>query len=1035
MSEKELSVFLSGTRRDLPEFWPAARNSLAAALPDIAVRMMEDAEPEDISGDHWSRREATRPDVLVGLVGRYYGNVLRGQELSLSEQEFDTAGQVGIERLMFTTDASRGDLVEAQDQDGRRKIAAFRHKVDAFVFRRGVNTHAEFAEHVVAAVRQWERSTLRGALQSADSYFAPLLKPDLLFDHTEPLVGQAHALGLLRDFVASTRRVFILHAPWGRGKSRVLLEFARTTPGLPVRFLRADSPLTRTHLAISAIDPMTLVIEDLSQLKMQEIRRLISFLNRCAAGVKLVVASRASRMEFLEAALRSEGVPSDAIEMAELPPLSDQEQRALVSQVLGQGGEPAHVIAIRTRGSTLAAVLASRMIGRGLTTFPELDRASDFVRQVLGCFRDALLDVPGLDVSVRQRLQGLLQVVALVAPVRPSAAAERDALATFLGSTPESVIRDLSMLEDLGLVIRRGGLLTLPVEAVRNTEALQACLSPRGEPTGLADRALRELSGAFRRNLLRTLARVEWQAALDGQPLNLLDELWPALESAYEAMPALHRLSLLQDLEGVSPYQPKAALRFARFARGRGLGPPETDELALAFGPPKIDRIYDAITGVIRGSLYDPTCVFEACDLLWQMAKHDPRPAPQHTECAERALTDLASLESFRPIACYEALLDWLERRVTDRTVPGHRLVNYLRPLLAKEVEHGYADEEAMHFRAERVIVEKVMPLHERALVLLHRIAEQPDLRGAAQALAGISDAIAPPAGAFGRPVEPDELNAWQPEQIASIGRLRSLAVTLDRRVIDLCALTAVHGAARYSTQEPIARAAQDLVKELLERADGTIALALMPFWGPPWGPQRGSQDAHAAHVAKIGASIRESGTATPEIVSQILTTHVELDEAGLQPQARMLLQVLASELRDFGEAFLRSVLDGGDPPVAEDAAGALESLREHSPDRFLFYLGEAVVREARASSAQLPVATSRRLGDRWPPRRVPSVIGTLLWRPTISSLAWRRCERFGRPRRCHPGREWPCSSTTILCTITRRRTCGLPPRWISMRP
>ena len=51
-----------------------------------------------IPGDHWSRREATTPDVLVGLVGRYYGKVPRGQDRSLTEMEFDVAGQVGIRR-------------------------------------------------------------------------------------------------------------------------------------------------------------------------------------------------------------------------------------------------------------------------------------------------------------------------------------------------------------------------------------------------------------------------------------------------------------------------------------------------------------------------------------------------------------------------------------------------------------------------------------------------------------------------------------------------------------------------------------------------------------------------------------------------------------------------------------------------------------------------------------------------------------------------------------------------------------------------
>ena len=104
MPSNAITIFLSGTRRDLREFYPPAQVALEAAFPGFEVRMMEDSEPEDIPGDHWSRREATRPDVVVGLIGKYYGTTPTGQRRSLTEQEFDVAGQMGIDRLMLLTD-------------------------------------------------------------------------------------------------------------------------------------------------------------------------------------------------------------------------------------------------------------------------------------------------------------------------------------------------------------------------------------------------------------------------------------------------------------------------------------------------------------------------------------------------------------------------------------------------------------------------------------------------------------------------------------------------------------------------------------------------------------------------------------------------------------------------------------------------------------------------------------------------------------------------------------------------------------------
>src|SRR6266581_4638854 len=98
-------IFLSGTRGDLSGFFAAARAGLQCAFPEAAVSAMEGADPEDVPGDHWSHREAAKPHVLIGLVGRYYGTPLREQDHSLTEDEFDVAGRVGVDRLMFLTDA------------------------------------------------------------------------------------------------------------------------------------------------------------------------------------------------------------------------------------------------------------------------------------------------------------------------------------------------------------------------------------------------------------------------------------------------------------------------------------------------------------------------------------------------------------------------------------------------------------------------------------------------------------------------------------------------------------------------------------------------------------------------------------------------------------------------------------------------------------------------------------------------------------------------------------------------------------------
>jgi hypothetical protein len=155
----ELTIFLSGTRKDLGGFFPVAKAALEAAFPHAEVRLMEELPPDGSRGDLWSRREATTATVLVGLVGHFYGYVPDGQELSLTEQEFEIAGMAGVDRLMFRTDASDPQVVAAQDAIAKEKVARFRARVSE-LFRGTAATPEEFATKAVEAVRDWERRTL-----------------------------------------------------------------------------------------------------------------------------------------------------------------------------------------------------------------------------------------------------------------------------------------------------------------------------------------------------------------------------------------------------------------------------------------------------------------------------------------------------------------------------------------------------------------------------------------------------------------------------------------------------------------------------------------------------------------------------------------------------------------------------------------------------------------------------------------------------------------------------------------------------------
>lgn len=910
----ELTIFLSGTRRDLEGFFPAAKAALEAAFPHAEVRLVEEALPDGSRGDLWSRREATTATVLVGLVGHFYGHVPDGQELSLTEQEFETAGRAGVDRLMFLTDASDPQKVADQDAVAKERVARFRARVNE-LFRGTAATPEEFARKAVDAVRDWERRTLCGATQGAREFYRRWLDPDAIIGHQEPLVGQQAVLGQLLEFTGSEARVLVLHAPWGRGKSRLLLEFAERSP-VELRFARFEARLTRETLRLTPVDPCILVIEDAQSRRESELPALFEFLSRCDRSVKLVVATRTSHIPALAAALREGGIAAADVTTVELPRLTEEEHRALVVQELGHDGEDAARVAARTRGSPLAALVAARLLKRRLVQIHELEGSEGFEEEVLERYQQALMKGAGSPERER-RLRRVLQAVALSGPIRPRDADELDLLTWFLGCSRVDLLEDLEFLEDSGLLLRLGGLVTIPVDAIRETTALRACVTRRGELTGEAERAFLQLHGRFRGNLLANLAVAEWRGREVGQDVRLLDRLLPELVAAYGAMPAGERLHLLEDMESVAPLRPAEALSFVRQALPSGLGPAGSG--GASNGGIRLEWIYDRLTKMVRGALHEPRWVGEACDLLWLMAKDETRPLNSHPDAAERVLREVGRRDLYRADAWFEAFLLWAERHAARGSIPGDRLAAYVAPMLDKDIDHNWSD--GVRFYLEHRLLNPAVgaPLRKRALDLLERFALAPDLVVAAAGIGGIGGGMAP-ARTRGQDPPPELLAAWEPEQVEAIDRLRRVRSHHDSRAVDLCIMRELAWSADHSKQPAVRTAAADLASEVRAAVMGTVELALAAPYGHVWG-LRDALEEHRQEVERIATRLAGSGRSPDDLIGEIAQTQARLEAAGLKPLPGPLLRALSALQPEFAE----SLADQAAADPRHSLAGALD--------------------------------------------------------------------------------------------------------------
>jgi|GEM_PF-6904326 len=944
MAPRSTIAFLSGTRRDFRPhpFFDLAKTRIEESL-GYEVRMMEDAEPEDIPPDHWSRREAASPDVLIGLIGNFYGATTKSTGRSLTEEEYGAAEAMGVDRLMFLTDSGDATLIEGQDQTAKEKIQAFRQRIDEDVVRKDIENTEEFAKHVVEALRRWEERTFRGALVKAKVHFSTLLDQNRLYSLRTPLIGQTTTLDELEKFLASDRRIFVLEAPWGRGKSRMLLEVADRHPEV-VRFLREGAEPERQILGLSPRDPRVIIVDDSHKRGSADLRILLDLLGRTQPCVKVIFATRPGHLRIgLESAIQSNGFEANEIDSKELPSLSDADQGQLIEHLTERSGPDIALLARRTRGNTLAAVIAARLIRRGHLNVRDLEESKDFEHEVLKRFKTEVVNAAASDPTIQRQLGRILEVVALAGPVRPGDPHQAEILASFIGQPREEFVRGIGELEGAGLLLRRGGLVRVAVDAIAESIVFEACVTEHGEQTGLVERALAELRPVFGKQVLRNLALAEWEGMRSGQPPRLLDRVWPMLLGEYQSLGGWQRLSFLNELEEIAPFQPREALNFVREVLGLGMG----DQVKGFFGEMRQEQLDDALAGVLRGPLHHQQFLHEACDLLWVLAAGDQRPPNRIPYSAERILREVGEFTHDKPLWHHEAFLSWIETKARIGEIPGERLCEYVSPLLEKEARVGWADGHTFRIGSQPLIRERTESLRTRAIALLAGIVQGQEGKARFVALRALVKALNAPPGRA-REVTQEEIDEWERERLETLELLETLWEQLEDRGVALILRTELW---RFVSHER-SGAVRTVTSRLLEKLDadlaGSLELALTPAFYLAFDVTQDSDREHEAKVISLAEQLICEEDDPDRVFADILEAHQRLLTCGLEQFSTTLLIELAKRRPAWGLNFLANIASGGENhPLAhttsdilkgvsagdqESGGEALESLLEGGP-------------------------------------------------------------------------------------------------------
>ncbi len=230
-------VFISSTSMDLKKYRQAAIDICGQlGFEPIA---MENFEAMGVGATEGSKRKLRDADVYVGIFAHRYGYIESGLEKSVTEIEFEYAGERGLDRLCFVVDPAYPwpkSHVQKAHQD---KLTAFKARIDSSVIRNLYTTVPDFKEKLVRALVEWQewRTARGGELEAIHATM-----PEDVPEQASALIGREALIERVNGLLDKGKRV-LLQGFGGTGKTALAAAIAasRIGPEGGALWLRAGS--------------------------------------------------------------------------------------------------------------------------------------------------------------------------------------------------------------------------------------------------------------------------------------------------------------------------------------------------------------------------------------------------------------------------------------------------------------------------------------------------------------------------------------------------------------------------------------------------------------------------------------------------------------------------------------------------------------------------------------------------------------------------------------------------------------------------
>jgi len=935
-----MRIFLSSTFKDLRPEREVAQDSLRRSelVPwGMELFVSEPSKPLDVCLE-----QVQLSDAVVLIIGFMAGSLIpESPELTYTRAEFELAQKLGKPVFAFFKTAGGIPVNKETDADKKKALDDFKNAVtSAGITPAYFDSPDRLTTELLLAVTNWNaqgRPGARRVFTTPKEFFAPFESDaPRLFDFKQTIRGREEQMQGLSAFLADpTAIVGVLTGRGGIGKSKLLHDWVQTVGNRKVLYVMEDADWHADAAKEIPAGDLLIVADDAHRFDFLD--RLLLLVRNLGQrqNVKLVLGARPSGSGSIDASLSIRFDVSQIKRFPQLERVGNQSVRDLALEVLGADhAQHAVALAVVSADTPLVTVVGGRLIARGEIPPALLANEDDFRHQVFDRFSaeyEKLL--PAGPINWRQ----LLNLLAAVGPLTPTANQFVEPAAEILRIRPDEIASAIDLLEKHGLLLRGGRLVRIVPDLLSDFLLEGACLTRAGESTGFSDLVFEKFQSTYLSNVLRNLGELDWRITQRNQDqgARLLDGIWTEIDGTFEAGDASVRIELFKTLNAAALFQPVRVLRLIH----RALENEAATVVVWADWEVKQEDVLREIPPLLKAIALHFDHLQEAAGILWELAQRDDRVPRQYPDHSRRALEEMAEYGRYKPVIYNDWMADFAARMCGERDAfdGAFTPLDIVDKLLAKEGKFTESEGFTISFGGFGLNYAVVRPVREKGLGIIANCLNSDDSKIALRATESISRVLSGFLPMIGHVVSEEEARWQMDERLAVVSmvenRLKRAAPTpLLRQIRSVLRRTRPH------TDSPLSQKIDEVLARIPQSDDLVIFDA---FSTGEW-----DLDGHHEDLAEADRSRRElisRGVAAfrakfhdgRQQIDGLVQLVKDAEQAGIDPGSKpySFIEKLCSE--EFVSAFLLYEMNDPHPLLAQMIMVPLRWLRQTDPTRY----------------------------------------------------------------------------------------------------